>query len=336
MMTAIVLVMTSIITMISVPGEAADLRQNKDILGSTPGIQGRCPKIESAEYLKVTAMGSGSLFMVGCASIDYNSSDTMIQSFNLWIGSVQHGGQRCDDQVRANSGMKHFHFDCLSESSSPSEDTNNGPMFVRLNGIATNKGGRPDQRCALYEPASWNATTFRMAVSGNASCDGLSDMLYHPQLMIPKTKKGSMLMLSNPQLIIPESNKGSMLILLNRARFYTPSTSPPVDTTTTESMDTVIWKAPDCILKDLESQPNPSPVVQDSGKSGVNDERGSQSNENSKVDVTSMSTTEDNNRSRLPLPNPVMEILLSLESRRKRSLNLTYTDYSGFSWIQGF
>lgn len=39
----------------------------------------------------------------GCASISYNSSNVMRQSYSLWFGSVQDGGQRsCDQGIYKN------------------------------------------------------------------------------------------------------------------------------------------------------------------------------------------------------------------------------------------
>jgi len=88
----------------------------------------------------------------------------------------------------------------------------------------------------LYEMVNKNATMFRMAVSRNASCNGLSNMLSHPQLMTA------------------ESNNGSMLLLLNKIKLGAPLTPPLTNTTTTdEAIDLIATKY---IVQNFGCQPN--------------------------------------------------------------------------------
>ncbi|KAL5237283.1 hypothetical protein ACI65C_004693 [Semiaphis heraclei] len=61
---------------------------------------------------------------------------------------------------------------------------------------AANKTGVRDRRCALYEKINNHDKTLRVAISSDVSCDGLSDILYNPQL-IHRHNKGFMLLIFN-------------------------------------------------------------------------------------------------------------------------------------------
>jgi len=106
----------------------------------------------------------------------------------------------------------------------------------------------------LYEMVNSNVTAFRMAISGYASCDGLSDMLSHLQPMIH------------------ESNSESMLLLFNRVQHN----ALPANTSTTstnESIESVAkrYDRREYILQNFGNQPNPfwrtkRAIVQGSGR----------------------------------------------------------------------
>uniref|UniRef100_A0A2S2PBU0 Uncharacterized protein n=1 Tax=Schizaphis graminum TaxID=13262 RepID=A0A2S2PBU0_SCHGA len=177
-----------------------------------------CPSLESAEY-QVTMIDSVKSLISGCAYISYNYSLNSVsqQSLRMWFGSVVYSSQSCHYQ-----GKENFNFYCTGKLPSSTEDTKEGRMrYIRLYDADANKVGNPDHRCALYKTGIENATTFRMAVSGNTSCDGLLNIL------------------SRPKMKISDYNKGSMLLLFNKTRLNTLVTSPLPDTTTTESMESI-------------------------------------------------------------------------------------------------
>ncbi|XP_060845471.1 uncharacterized protein LOC132925062 [Rhopalosiphum padi] len=183
-----------------------------------PPIYDSCPSLESAEY-QVTMIDSVKSLVSGCAYISYNYSLNSVsqQSLRLWFGTVEYNSQSCHYQ-----GMEYFNFYCMGKLPSPTEDTKEGRMrYIRLYDADANKAGNSDHRCALYKTGIENATTFRMAVSENTSCDGLLNIL------------------SRPKMKIPEYNKGSMLLLFNKTRLNTLVTSPLPDTTITESMESI-------------------------------------------------------------------------------------------------
>lgn len=108
----------------------------------------------------------------------------------------------------------------------------------------------------LYETVNGDATTFKMAISGNASCDGLLHMLSRPLLQM-----------------IPEFNKGSILLLFNKTKLDVSTTSPLVDMTTTESIESIAkrYERREYILQNFGNRPNPfrktkRSVIQDSKK----------------------------------------------------------------------
>ncbi|XP_026819853.1 uncharacterized protein LOC113558560 [Rhopalosiphum maidis] len=275
-----------IITIISSIGTRADLQTN--MFGVLPGRLSRCPPLESAEY-EVTTMISLSLKIGGCAYINYNSSDIIKQSFNLWFNGVQNYVQSCRDQ-----GMEHFNLYCLTKSLWLPDDANKGPTYIKLYDEAFYKGGRLDYRCALYETVDGNASAVRLAVSGNTSCHGLLHMLSHSSL-IPKN--------------IPEFNEGSMLLIFNKTKLGGPITSQPID-------------------KQYEK-----PAVQVSDKRDGDGKRGSVMS----IDSTNTSETQDKNTSRQPLSIEVMQQLLKFQFRRRRSATSnSFSDITGYSWIQGF
>uniref|UniRef100_A0A2S2NU84 Uncharacterized protein n=1 Tax=Schizaphis graminum TaxID=13262 RepID=A0A2S2NU84_SCHGA len=135
----------------------------------------------------------------GCANIQFNIVDSKRQSFSLWLSNLPRTGKRCREHNYTD--MEHYHFNCVLKSPSPSDDTNKGRVYVRLYGPPTNTTGKVNVKCAMYENVKGNSTMFRMAISGDVKCNGLSDMLFHSKPMMP------------------ESNNGSILLRLNRYRY---------------------------------------------------------------------------------------------------------------------
>lgn len=108
----------------------------------------------------------------------------------------------------------------------------------------------------LYETVNGDGTTFKIAISGHASCDGLLHMLSRPLLQM-----------------IPEFNKGSILLLFNKTKLDVSTTSPSVDMTTTESIESIAQRYENrrYILQNFGNRPDPfrktrRSVVQDSNK----------------------------------------------------------------------
>ncbi|XP_025208272.1 uncharacterized protein LOC112603758 [Melanaphis sacchari] len=293
------------------------------MLKITPGIQERCPPIESEVY-QVTVMSSGSSTIDGCAYINYNSSDIIQQSFSLWFGD-QHGEQRCRDHVTHKNyyfGMKYLHFYCLTKSLLLSEDVKNERLYIKLYDEDSNMTERSNHRCALYEMANENAATFRIAISRHDSCVGLLDVL------------------SRPQLMIPENNKEYIFLLFNKTKLDETTTSPVVDMTTTESIESIAkrYERRGYILQNFGNRPNPfrktkrSAVIQDSNKSFS-----TQSNANDNVDITKTTTPMDKDKPHQRSSIVVMQQLFKLPIKRRRSFNATSnlcSDITGFSWIQ--
>ncbi|XP_050063826.1 uncharacterized protein LOC126552844 isoform X1 [Aphis gossypii] len=360
MSTFVVLVITVIISI----GAGADLQTDKDMLEVTPQIQDGCPPLESAEY-QVTVMSSISLVINGCAYINYNSSNVMRQSYSLWFDRVQHGGQCSRDQAH-NLGMEHLSFYCLKKSPVLPENTNKGRMYLRLYDETSNKTGKPYQKCAMYETVNGDATTFKIAISGHTSCDGLLHML-SPSLL----------------QMIPQFNKGSVLLLFNKTKLDVLTTPPLVDMTTTESIESIAkrYERRGYILQNFGNRPNPfrktrRSVVQDSNKSTkvmhlfnktkldvlttpplvdmtttesiesiakryerrgyILQNFGNRPNPFRKTrrsvvqdsnKSTEMAATMDKNKSR-PLSMEFMQRLLQIQLRHKRSLNTTINSYS--------
>ncbi|CAI6356732.1 unnamed protein product [Macrosiphum euphorbiae] len=187
-MASIIVLIISIFTIIAVTGEAADLQTDKDLTEVASEIEG-CPYLDNAEY-KVKVKGSVSTLNGGCAYITYNSSDIKPQTFSLWFGNVYEIAKNCN-----NSAIEYFRFYCVSKSPSPSEDIRKGRMYIKLYDDGVRKVERKNHRCAVYEKTEDKdyVTMLRLAVSSNDSCDGLSDILDHPD-KIRLHKRGAMLL----------------------------------------------------------------------------------------------------------------------------------------------
>ncbi|XP_003241395.1 uncharacterized protein LOC100576025 [Acyrthosiphon pisum] len=213
-MTSIVVLIISIFTIIAVTGEAVDLQTDKNLTEVTSEMEG-CPYLDNAEY-KVTVKGSVSTLNGGCGFINYNSSDINPQTFSLWFGNRYHTAKNCRDNA-----IEYFRFYCLSKSPSPSEDIRKGLMYIKLYDDAFHKVERRNRRCAVYDKTDGNdyVTTLRVAVSSNDSCDGLFDILEHPEK-------------------IRLHKKGAMLLIFSRIRPDAPLT-PAATTTTTESIQSI-------------------------------------------------------------------------------------------------
>ncbi|XP_003240893.1 uncharacterized protein LOC100568548 [Acyrthosiphon pisum] len=191
-MTSPVVVILSIFAILIISSEAATIRDYDEFPGSNI-IKGTCPAIglTAAEYrvTVITETRSESMDIGGCASIDLQSPDVTKNSFNMWIGSLKNGMQRCRED-----DMEQFNFTCVSLPQS--EDFMKGIMFAQILGRVNTKGSK--QRCAIHDMVKGNATMFRIAVSGNDSCHGLADLLQ-----------------SNLQTTIPD---GATVLQLNRIR----------------------------------------------------------------------------------------------------------------------
>ncbi|XP_026819307.1 uncharacterized protein LOC113557969 [Rhopalosiphum maidis] len=171
-----------------------------EVMEVPPGIQGKCPSQSGySEYYQVTVMTSNTSLVSGCAYIQFNIVNSKRQSFSLWLSKLPRTGKRC--QEHNYTDMEHYHFNCLLKPPSPSDDAHKGRVYVRLYGPATKTPGKVNVKCAMYENVKGNATMFRMAISSNVKCDGLSELLFD----------------SKP--VMPESNNGSILLRLNRYRY---------------------------------------------------------------------------------------------------------------------
>ncbi|XP_060845348.1 uncharacterized protein LOC132924925 [Rhopalosiphum padi] len=170
-----------------------------EVMEVPPGIQDKCPAQSGySEYYQVTVMSSNTSLVSGCAYIQFNIVDSKRQSFSLWLSNLPRTGKRCREHNYTD--MEHYHFNCVLKSPSPSDDTNKGRVYVRLYGPATKTPGKVNVKCAMFETVKGNSTMFRMAISGNVKCNGLSEMLFYPK----------------PMMSMPESNNGSILLRLNR------------------------------------------------------------------------------------------------------------------------
>ncbi|XP_029341679.1 uncharacterized protein LOC100571224 isoform X3 [Acyrthosiphon pisum] len=145
-----------------------------------------CPYLENGEYA-VTVKGSVSALISGCGHINYNSSDMKPQTYSLWFENKHHIGPHC-----TTHGREYFHFYCVSKPPSPSADIKKGRMFISkiwpYDEAVINTENR---RCALYEKIDDNNPTLRIAIGKGTSCNGLSDMLQHPEV-IPWDRNGNL------------------------------------------------------------------------------------------------------------------------------------------------
>ncbi|XP_015373936.1 PREDICTED: uncharacterized protein LOC107168898 [Diuraphis noxia] len=161
-------------------------------------VKDMCPQVgfTAAEYQVsvITAMTLDSPQIGGCGLIDFKSTGVLKKSFSVWLGSLNNGMQRCREK-----DMEQFNFSCQSETSLPeSEEFMKGVMFGQVFGRVNNNEDKSSIRCAIHDMVKSNATTFRMAVSGDNSCHGLADLLQ-----------------SNLQTTFPD---GAMVLQLRRSR----------------------------------------------------------------------------------------------------------------------
>ncbi|XP_060847340.1 uncharacterized protein LOC132926931 [Rhopalosiphum padi] len=179
---------------------AVNSNLDEEMMEVPPGIQGKCPEQSGySQYYQVTVMKSNTSLVSGCAYIQFNIISKR-QSFSLWLSNLPRTGIRCREHNYTD--MEHYHFNCVLKPPSPSDDFDKGRVYVRLYGPATKTTGKINIKCAIFENAKGNSTMFRMAISDNVKCNGLSEMLLYPK---PK---------------MSESNNGSILMRLNRYHYY--------------------------------------------------------------------------------------------------------------------
>ncbi|KAL4103718.1 hypothetical protein QTP88_019062 [Uroleucon formosanum] len=223
-MTSIIILMISTIAIIAITGDAVDLDTNRELLEKEG-----CPYLENGEHV-VTIKGSG-LVITGRAYINYNSSDTKPQSYSLWFENKHHVEPNFTEH-----GVVYFNFYCISKVPSSSADIKKGRMFISQVWPYDEAANNTENlRCALYEKIDHYNTTLRVAISKSSSCDGLSNMLHHPEQ-------------------IPWNINGSRLMIFNMVRPTTTTT-----TTTTESIQSIAerYEKRGYILQNFGNRPNP-------------------------------------------------------------------------------
>ncbi|KAE9524198.1 hypothetical protein AGLY_015443 [Aphis glycines] len=182
-----------IITIIAFTIRGAEITTTeKDLTTISPGILYRCPALVSTEY-QVTLVNSDTVSTTGCAYLMYTEGYVIEQSYMVWIGTEEYEGEDCHD-LR----MKYYSFSCLTKNLVLTKDRYEGLMLLRIYEDDYNKTGTPAYKCALYEELSANRSSFRFAISQNASCKGLLDVLSPP-----------------PNTMFTEFNTGATLITFN-------------------------------------------------------------------------------------------------------------------------
>ncbi|XP_060859041.1 uncharacterized protein LOC132936342 [Metopolophium dirhodum] len=204
-MASTLILIISTITIVSITGrDAVDLDTDKKLVE----MEG-CPYLENGEHA-VTVKGSVSALISGCGHINYNSSDVKPQTYSLWFENKHHVGPHCTEH-----GREYFHFYCISKPPSPSADIKKGRMFIsKVWPYDEGAINTESHRCALYEKIDDYNPTLRMAIGKGSSCDGLSDMLHHPE-------------------VIPWNINGNLLIVINTNRSVTTTA------TSTKSMPSI-------------------------------------------------------------------------------------------------
>ncbi|KAF0752242.1 Uncharacterized protein FWK35_00034196 [Aphis craccivora] len=182
-----------IITIIAFTIRGAEITiTEKDLTTTSQGILYRCPALISTEY-QVTLVNSVTVSTTGCAYLMYTEGDVIKQSYMVWFGTEEYGGEDCHD-LR----MSYYSFSCLTKNLVLTKDRYEGLMLLRIREEDYNESGTSDYKCALYEGLSANRSSFRFAISQNASCTGLLDVLYPP-----------------PNMMFTEFNKEATLITFN-------------------------------------------------------------------------------------------------------------------------
>ncbi|CAI6357244.1 unnamed protein product [Macrosiphum euphorbiae] len=183
-MASILVSIVTTITIVSITGDAVDLHTDRELVE----MEG-CPYIENGEHL-VTVKGAVSALISGCGYIHYNSSNFVPQTYSLWFENMHRIGPHC-----TTHGREYFHFYCVSRPPSPSADIKKGRMFIsKVWPYDEADKNTETHRCALYEKIDEdNNPTLRVAISKGTSCNGLSDMIQHPEV-IPWDINGNLLM----------------------------------------------------------------------------------------------------------------------------------------------
>ncbi|KAL4083106.1 hypothetical protein QTP88_028436 [Uroleucon formosanum] len=157
-------------------------------------INNPCILMDSRNY-SVRGMGLDSPPISGCVYFKTrDTTESVKKAFTLWFGnSYNNGRPQCDQEVTPlsdYSGIQLIMFPCVEHSSSL-ERTEDGTNYLRIYGVTINKEGEKSIRCALLEKDEVGSNNFRLAISGDDSCDGLSRILI---LNFPRIPKGSKLL----------------------------------------------------------------------------------------------------------------------------------------------
>ncbi|XP_022181378.1 uncharacterized protein LOC111041416 [Myzus persicae] len=145
---------------------------NQDFLGFSPLMDNTidvCGFSAEISNYSVKGVSLDSKKIGGCAYTNYTKNGMEVKkSFNVWLSDLQSGKQQCGVE-----GMEQTIFSCLGKPIFL-KSNNFGTQYARLNGRVINKNGTDSNRCALLEKEIGSYKKYRLVISGDNSCTGMS------------------------------------------------------------------------------------------------------------------------------------------------------------------